>query len=38
MGTFLFLEWGDILVVAFKMQRVVVSCHKRTELAPTDLR
>ena len=38
MGTFLFLEWGDILVVAFKLQRVVVSCHKRTELAPTDLR
>ena len=38
MGTLLILEWGDILVVAFKLKRVVVSCHKRTELAPTDLR
>ena len=35
MGTFLFSRVGDILVVAIKLYRVLVSCRKRTELAPT---
>ena len=37
MWTFLILEWGGILVVAFKLLHDLdVQCVKRTELAPTE--
>ena len=36
MGTFIFLEWG-ILVVIFELQQdFVVSCLTRTDLTPTE--